>query len=85
MNNRDEIDILLKLTENSELTSEQIDVLNRQLRTDWITDNLQARRRMRPPYGLDADKETNPPVGAVYLATDTKKLYCCYTAGVWEI
>jgi len=33
--------------------------------------------------GLDASKSATPAVKDVYLATDTNKLYVCYTAGVW--
>lgn len=33
--------------------------------------------------GLDAAKSAAPAVRDVYLATDTKKLYVCYTAGAW--
>jgi hypothetical protein len=33
--------------------------------------------------GLDADKHANPAPGNQYLATDTKKQYNCYVAGVW--
>lgn len=33
--------------------------------------------------GLDASKEAVPAAKEVYLATDTSKIYACYTAGVW--
>src|SRR5574344_1646630 len=33
--------------------------------------------------GLDIDKPVNPRPGHQYLATDTKKQYNCYVAGVW--
>ena len=33
--------------------------------------------------GLDAAKATTPDLKQVYIATDTNKLYMCFTAGVW--
>jgi len=33
--------------------------------------------------GLDADKSASPSAGDSYWATDTKKLYFCYSAGTW--
>jgi len=33
--------------------------------------------------GLDAAKSAAPAAKDVYLATDTSKLYVCYTAGAW--
>lgn len=33
--------------------------------------------------GLDAAKNSNPTVKDVYLATDTKILYACFTNGAW--
>lgn len=33
--------------------------------------------------GLDADKPANPKTGSQYLATDTKKQYNCFVAGIW--
>lgn len=33
--------------------------------------------------GLDAAKSASPGVGDIYLATDTARLYLCYTAGTW--
>ena len=34
-------------------------------------------------YGLDASKPASPNTGDIYAATDTEKLYVCYTTGVW--
>lgn len=34
--------------------------------------------------GLDADKPTTPAVGDMYGATDTRKVYMCFTAGTWN-
>lgn len=33
--------------------------------------------------GLDADKAAAPGVRDVYAATDTEKVYVCFTAGTW--
>lgn len=33
--------------------------------------------------GLDADKPAIPAIGDMYGATDTQKLYVCFTAGTW--
>lgn len=33
--------------------------------------------------GLDANKPTIPAIGDMYGATDTNKLYVCFTAGTW--
>lgn len=33
--------------------------------------------------GLDANKPSNPPVGAVYIATDTKRVYIALNNGQW--
>ncbi len=85
MNNQDLFDILQALANGQELSQSQLDNLSRQLRTDWIIDNFQATRRARIVYGPDANKEPNPPAGSVYMATDSKRLYCAYVAGTWEI
>ena len=34
--------------------------------------------------GVDASKAATPVVNQIYFATDTKKLYVCVSAGVWE-
>lgn len=36
-------------------------------------------------HGLDTSKPTDPLAGSVYLATDTGKMYVCYTDGVWQV
>ena len=36
------------------------------------------------PAGLDADKPASPRVGDTYYATDTRRLYRCLAAGVWD-
>jgi hypothetical protein len=33
--------------------------------------------------GTDAEKSGSPAVGDVYIATDTQKVYFCFSAGVW--
>jgi len=35
-------------------------------------------------YGLDADKSTSPSTGDIYVATDTNRVYVCFTAGFWS-
>lgn len=35
-------------------------------------------------YGLDASKSASPSKGDIYIATDTDKVYVCYTAGTWS-
>lgn len=34
--------------------------------------------------GLEENRPTDPLQGSVYLATDTEKMYVCYTAGIWK-
>jgi len=41
-------------------------------------------RKTSVQHGLDADKPSTPQAGDEYLATDTQKMYVCYTAGVWQ-
>ncbi len=35
--------------------------------------------------GLDANKAAAPNVGDIYIATDTKRVYMCFVAGVWSV
>jgi hypothetical protein len=43
-----------------------------------------AGQKFQGLVGLDASKPATPVVNQVYFATDTKKLYVCVTAGVWQ-
>jgi len=35
--------------------------------------------------GPDANKPTDPQAGDIYISTDTKQMFICYAAGVWQI